>query len=237
MLGCPCFQLRAEVGVNDRGLWGFPSASFAQRPGVTNSCSLRLWCPGDNRSWPVTKALCLFSLLLWLSLAAGSGSLPLWQCETRCIAGGSAELTPVSCQCLAVISFLKDFSYMLGILIFPSHCFASYRFRGKERGKKKGAKALLGNRILMRRLRKARGGGSLCSCSTKDREYWGRNVNVYDEEGGGRGESYLKSQLGNHSSSLRGHSKINFQFQFPCLLCFKTLTCHWRWGICQQLFV
>lgn len=29
-------------------------------------------------------------------------------------------------------------------------------------------------------------------------------------------ESYLRSQLGNHSSSLCGHSEINFQFQFPC---------------------
>lgn len=61
--------------------------------------------------------------------------------------------TPVSCQCLAVISFFfKDpFLYLLGILIFPSHCFASYWLK-----KKKGAKALFGNRILMRRLRKKR---------------------------------------------------------------------------------
>lgn len=44
----------------------------------------------------------------------------------------------------------------------------------------------------MRRLGKEkRDGRSLCSCSTKDGEDGGRNVNVYGQEGGGREERVI----------------------------------------------
>lgn len=79
--------------------------------------------------------ICLYFLsclgCLWL---AGSGSLPLWQCGTKQIVAGAACDAPVSCQCLTVISFFKDpFFFLLGILIFPSCCFASYWFKGKKK--------------------------------------------------------------------------------------------------------
>lgn len=120
----------------------------------------------------------------------------------------------------------------MGILIFPSRCIASYWFKEKKELK-------------------------LCLVieywweGWGKRERWWKSLSVFDKRWrirekkcecvweGGRGEtrkSYLKSQLGNHSSRLHGCRKINFQFQFPCLLCFETLACCWRWGICQQLF-
>lgn len=62
MLGCPCLQLGAEVGLNGRDSRGFPSATFTQRPGITNTRSSRLWCPGDNHPWrSILKALFVFA--------------------------------------------------------------------------------------------------------------------------------------------------------------------------------
>lgn len=152
------------------------------------------------------------------------------------VVAGTVCDNPVSCQCLAVISFFKDpFLYLLGILIFPSHCFSTIDLNLK----KKEAKALFGNRILMRRLGKEREVVEVFvpvwqKMENTEEEMW---MCMGRREGEKRRKSYLKSQLGNHSSSRCGHSEINFQFQFPCLLCFKTLACCWRWWICQQLFV
>lgn len=125
ILDCACLQL----GVTDGNLWGFASAAFTQRPSITNSFSSRSWCPCDNHPWPVQKTLFVISSAL--IVFGGRLSLPLWQHETRCIPVCD---TPVSWQCLAVIGFFKDsFLYLLGILIFPSYCFASYWFKGEKK--------------------------------------------------------------------------------------------------------
>lgn len=83
MLGCLCLQQGVQVGIDNRALRGFPSATFTQKPGIANFCSSWIAASGDKRMWrPILKALFFFSCL-GCGWQAAPGSLPSWPYGTK----------------------------------------------------------------------------------------------------------------------------------------------------------